>query len=223
MDHLIKPIKKPYVKSGLVLYLNGYDFKNAPNTVLLPDRSAAGNNGTPANFAYTTASGSNNFGGIAFDGNNDVINCGHASSLNSNYITLEALIYISVDPIITGRLITKELTTAEDSYSLAITADHSCAFLRQSTVILYSTYRMPFNTLTHIALTTDGTNAKFYVNGRWDNGIAFTGTIATNAYDVLIGNNPSSNRQFHGNLKMARIYNRGLLGSEIMQNYKSTK
>jgi hypothetical protein len=223
MDIIIHPIKKPYIKNGLVLYIDGNDFKNSPNTTTMTDRSLIGNNGTPANFAYTAASGADGFGGIQYDGSNDVINFGHSTTFNSSYITLETLISVSVDPIITGHIIAKELTTGQDSYALAITSSRAIVFLRAGASILFSSAAIPKNVLTHIVLKTDGTNAKLFINGRWDNGVGHALTTPVTTNDVLIGNNPSLNRQFKGNLKMARIYNRPLLDSEIVQNYKSTK
>jgi len=63
--------KKNIVKSGLVLWLEGKDFTNTPPTTTWRDRSGLGNNATPHGMAYTPSSGSDDVGGVVFDGVDD--------------------------------------------------------------------------------------------------------------------------------------------------------
>lgn len=61
------------VKNGLVLWLNGKDFRNSPPTNSWRDKSGKRNNATSSNFAYTPSSGSNNYAGVIFDGVDDYV------------------------------------------------------------------------------------------------------------------------------------------------------
>ena len=76
-----------------------------------------------------------------------------------------------------------------------------------------SNMRMPTNLWTHVVATFDGTNASFYIDGLLDSVMAWAGSCLTNTNDVLIGNLPD------GSIDDARIYNRALPESEVVQIY----
>jgi hypothetical protein len=91
-------------------------------------------------------------------------------------------------------------------------------FLRNSLATVFA------NTWYHICMTYDGTNASFYLNGSF----LSTQTIGTNGINngvSLLGsyssNSPSET--FNGTIGSARIYNRALTATEVLQNYNAQK
>ncbi len=66
-------VKPSVVKDGLVLWLDGSDFINNSSNTTWVDRSGNGNNATATNFNYDSYSGSDNKGGVIFDGVNDTV------------------------------------------------------------------------------------------------------------------------------------------------------
>ena len=69
----------------------------------------------------------------------------------------------------------------------------------------------------HIAATYNGSQMCIYIDGQLNNSINASGQIATNNTPVWIGNNmaDTSDTLQAANLKDVRIYNRGLIASEI--------
>lgn len=63
------------VLENLLMWLDGEDFTNSPQTTTWQDKSTANNDGTPAGFAYTTISGSSGYGGVIFAGTDDCVAC----------------------------------------------------------------------------------------------------------------------------------------------------
>ena len=218
-----KLLSPEVVKGGLVLWLDGHDFDNSLAPTTIRDRSGLANNGTCSNFANTAASGGTTANGIQFDGVNDIINCGHATSFNSSYISTECVISIAGTPSTSGRIIDKETTTGTTPYSFFILATKYLTFYVAGVAVVQSANTLTLNTPTHYVVTTDGTNANIYVNGVLDNHAAYTGTLVTNAYDVTLGNNTALNRQFGGIIYLTRIYNRALTATEVLQNYSASR
>src|SRR4030042_1749264 len=71
-------------------------------------------------------------------------------------------------------------------------------------------------TWTHIAVTNDGTTAKYYVNGIYSSSDT-AGLGSTNASDLRIGYDGTN--YFQGLIDSLRIYNRALSASEIAAHY----
>jgi hypothetical protein len=91
-------------------------------------------------------------------------------------------------------------------------------FLRNSLAAVFA------NTWYHICMTYDGTNASFYLNGSF----LSTQTIGTNGINngvSLLGSYTSSapSETFNGTIGSARIYNRALTATEVLQNYNAQK
>lgn len=220
----LKTARPEIIKDGLVLWLQGEDFTNSPNTTTWRNRAGIiANAGACTGFAYTTASGSNTQGGVRFDQSNDVVTCGHDTSFNSNYVTCEVEIYLPALPITTAVLIAKETGTTSTPYVLGITATGGLVFFIAGVAIAYSAV-LATQTWLHCVVRTNGTNVTFYVNGVVNGTpIANAATMATNTNNVTIGNNDALSRQFGGVMRCARIYNRGLTVAEILNNYSAEK
>jgi len=84
---------------------------------------------------------------------------------------------------------------------------------------------IPNNTWTHIAGTYNGTTAKAYVNGVEISSWAQTGNIPSSTYylGTYGGTVVDGTHNFQGQISNAKIYNRGLSGAEILQNYESLR
>jgi uncharacterized Zn-binding protein involved in type VI secretion len=74
----------------------------------------------------------------------------------------------------------------------------------------------------YVVGTWDGTSSKIYINGVLKNSAALTGTMSATANNVLIGSNPSNNRQFNGTIDEVRIWNRALSQTEIQSEMQSS-
>jgi hypothetical protein len=82
--------------------------------------------------------------------------------------------------------------------------------------VVRGTAALPLNTWTHIAMTYDGANQRFYVNGVLVGTTARTGSIASNNGALRIGGNNSSLQEFfRGLIDDVRIYNRARTAAQI--------
>lgn len=83
------------------------------------------------------------------------------------------------------------------------------------------------NTWYCMAVTYDGTNVKFYVNGELNDTTASAVTPGTSGLGMHIGERwdaPFFPLSFlDGSVPVVRLYNRGLSGAEVAQNFNSTR
>ena len=70
-----------------------------------------------------------------------------------------------------------------------------------------------------IAVTYDGANIRFYINGALDNTVAATGAFKTATTTVTVGRNWVGSGYFNGCISKLRIFNRGLSALEIQRLY----
>lgn len=84
---------------------------------------------------------------------------------------------------------------------------------------------IPNNAWTHIAGTYDGSTSRAYVNGVEISSWAQTGNIPSSTYylGTYGGTVVDGTHNFQGHISNAKIYNRGLSGAEILQNYESLR
>jgi hypothetical protein len=74
---------------------------------------------------------------------------------------------------------------------------------------------LPLNAWTHIAVTYDGANMRFYIGGSLVGTKAQTGSIAAGNQPLRIGGNNMSGEFFNGLIDEVRVYNRALSAAEI--------
>jgi hypothetical protein len=84
---------------------------------------------------------------------------------------------------------------------------------------------IPNNAWTHIAGTYDGSTSRAYVNGVEIWSTPQTGNIPSSTYylGTYGGTIVDGTHNFQGHISNAKIYNRGLSGAEILQNYQSLR
>lgn len=223
------------VTDGLVLCLDAANTKSYPGSgTVWTDLSRSQLNGTLTN-GPTFNSG--NGGSIVFDGVDDYVNCGNASSLNferTNSFSFCFWIY-PTSFVITGALLSKYDST--DKGLTVSTGVGSIIFVLRNTLttndffIQTANNSILINNWYFITVTYDGssnaTGVSFYINGvKTLNDIivrnALTANISNTA-NFLVGGRITSPIYYTGRMSTSLTYNKVLSSTEILQNYNATK
>ena len=208
------------VKDGLVLW---YDFKGMKNSDatkgVAKDLSGNGNNGTLQNFAYTSGSGYNE--GLKFDGVDDNLTVGTATSIRTIEITLSFSNNITGDKILFHGNHTLDYFYINTSAHFVMRNRRKSNGLFQLKSISNSTER-DFSKIRHITVVQDNLKCEVYVNG------ISTGVIseyAEEAIDFKLVNifNFNNTKTLDDTLKSIKVYNKMLTDKEVQQNYNLEK
>ena len=183
------------------------------------------NHGTVYGATYTTGKAGN---ALNFDGIDDYVNISDSNSLDiTNFITIEAWInpfsWSSTFP----RIVSKEASTSAAPYALELNSSgksvdlcldtgggEKCVDSGANSISLKQWY--------HVAGTWNGTHSQIYVNGNLKKTLAQSGSMAATSNDILIGNNPSKNRQYNGTIDEIKIWNIALTAGGVLNEYNST-
>jgi len=159
-------------------------------------------------------------GALEFDSTDDNIDCGNDDSLNiTDEITLSAWINMAQRPAVDDWY---TIPWKENAYSMYLygadtTLTTLCAdfWLDTGRADIWDgpDIDIPLNDWTHIAVTFNGTDFEFYVNGEHDHTQNQPGTIEVGAINFLFTQVGSS---FAGLIDDVRIYNRALTQAEIL-------
>jgi hypothetical protein len=191
------------------------------------DMSGNGNDGTLTNGAaigYTSGGGA-----MVFDGTNDYVNIPSFANQPSSQITCEAWIN-PTEPVSTGTVRGGVISATNTMYlGIFNSADggstHSLhwANTTNSSRPYSADGNIPNNTWSHIVGTWDGTTSRAYINSIQVWSSAQSGTISSATYVVGTygGGLTDGVHNFQGQIAVARIYNRGLSTTEILQNYNN--
>jgi len=157
---------------------------------------------------------------LAFDGTDDNIDCGNDHSLNiTDEITLSAWINMAQRPDVDSWY---TIQWKEDAYSMYLYgADNTVTTLGadfwldtgRADIWNGPDIDIPPNDWIHIAVTFNGTDFEFYVNGEHDYTQNEPATIEISAINFLFTENGSN---FEGLIDDVRIYNRALTQAEIL-------
>jgi len=81
------------------------------------------------------------------------------------------------------------------------------------------------NTIKYVAVTYDGSNARFYHDGVLSSTVSFTKTAGASSQPFRVGasNNAGPDRIYAGLMGPGHIYNRTLSDAEVLQNYNAMK
>jgi Ca2+-binding RTX toxin-like protein len=220
----------PPAPTGLVLALG---FNEASGTTVI-DSSPSPKNGTIRG-AVRAAGRAGSGNALRFDGVDDwvTITDTTASKLDlTNGMTLEAWVnptamsgwetILMKERGIQGEGLLSYALYAHDGAPQAGGTARPSGYVRVNPVAsttdtaVRGTAALTLNTWTHIAVTYDGANLRFYVNGVLRGTTARTGNIASNNGAVRIGGNNSSLQEFfRGLIDDVRIYNRALTAAQI--------
>jgi hypothetical protein len=215
---------KSVVTRGAVLNLDAGALDSYPQTgTTWFDLTTNANNGTLTN-GPTFNSGDGGY--ITFDGTNDTVDIANASSLNiSSNITIESWIY-PTSTSSTQNVISKSSNSQNNGYIFP-RSDNGWTtvtfYLHIGGFQTLSATYPGINRWTYTAATYDGATMIVYINGSSSNSRSQTGTITTNTNNLIIGNQPTFSEYYTGRVANARIYNRTLAASEILQNYNAQR
>ena len=126
---------------------------------------------------------------------------------------------ISFDPDGDASTNIEVITFRDSNFHLLIKTDGKLQFVIQTTVTSYElndTNILSINTWYTVIAKWDGVNMKLYLNSL-DNPatLSATGTLTSNANDLLIGNDIGTN-WFNGQIEMICYYNRAITDTEIV-------
>jgi hypothetical protein len=214
------------VTNGLVFYSNAGLIMSYPRTnSVWYDISGNTNNGTLTNgptFDSTSRS-------IVFDGTDDYVNCGNGSSLNIlRTVTMELWFKVSTFGSPWTNIFGKMNADGDVSTRCYSAFINSSGYVHFTTAdingqnYLDSTSFISTGVWYHwVGLIDRNTGVlKHYVNGVLNaTGAANTTDIVTNSDPLRIGYQGNYYQKYNGNVSFARLYNRVLSESEILQNY----
>jgi hypothetical protein len=228
----------PIITDGLVLNVDaGFTLSYPTTGTTWYDVSSSGNNGTLTNGPTFN---SNNGGYIQFDGSNDFVTLGNQTSLGftSGVFSVESWIYIPSTWTAGSQypnLISKGATAGwdTDGWSLFVFRDYPSAGqyswgcgVRNNTLSpvnnIVSRVNCGSNTWLNVMITLNGSSIILYENGIQQTSGTQTVNPASTSTSVYIG--ADVNLQcFPGRVATAKLYNRTLSSSEVLQNYNAQK
>ncbi len=203
------------------------------NGITVNDFSGNTNTGTLINMNPLTDWVDGKFGmGLEFDGDNDYIEAPDSSSLDT--ITSEITLIVWVKPFITAKQAMIEkwlygLGISERSFVLYSSADGKINFelsadgTSVNAIWLISENTLDNNIWSHVAVTSDGTTVKIYINGEQDPNIENSpaGINPSNA-NLHFGRWWTDDQwydPFNGIIDEVKIYNHALSSEEILADY----
>ena len=211
------------VENGLVLALDAAD-KNSYKGSGTNWKDLSGNsyNGTLTNgptFSNT------NGGVINFDGTDDYVDCGNVLASLTN-LTLECFVKFGTQSTSYNGIISKTLSNA-NGYEIR-TAGYTSTTTTAQFRYVGDNGSPDFGALTngiwyHLTATGILGSQLVYINGSIYNSGTYAGTPSANSNSLVIGKLAYAGLYANMTMGFARIYNRALSASEILQNYNVTK
>jgi hypothetical protein len=201
--------------------------ENATSSGAYLDSTSNANNGTPYSTTTITnlytASGKVN-GADSFDGVDDYVNVGSSSSLSpTSAVTISA--WVNPAEIRDSRIVAKELayylyTMPDNALRMYICTGGSCS----SYAYAITNDTIPTSSWTHVVGIYNGSNNLLYINGALatlSTSTAGTGSIDTNANNLLIGKVADNTRFFKGTIDEVRVSNTARSAEWIEAEYKT--
>ena len=211
------------VENGLVLALDAAD-KNSYKGSGTNWKDLSGNsyNGTLTNgptFSNT------NGGVINFDGTDDYVDCGNVLASLTN-LTLECFVKFGTQSTSYNGIISKTLSNA-NGYEIR-TAGYTSTTTTAQFRYVGDNGSPDFGALTngiwyHLTATGILGSQLVYINGSIYNSGTYAGTPSANSNSLVIGKLAYAGLYANMSMGYARIYNRALTATEVLQNYNATK
>jgi len=220
------PIKT--ISNGLVLHLDAGNNKSYPGSgTSWRDLSGNGNNGTTSG---TPTFSSANGGSIAFDGTDDYVSCPAFTGLGSSNRTIDVWFQIRSLPLSGTKRILSLVTDDTSTDTPALTIGYSTSLSSLSAGFGGSPYNGYVSNLnftlsmwTNLTVTITGNNIVVYKNTISVGSATNSGTVGSNPILHLGRYNNFYSQYADIIISNAKIYNRALSASEIIQNYDSTR
>ena len=220
------------VENGLILCLDAGNRESYSGSGTVWTDLASSNNGTLTNGpTFSSANG----GSIVFDGSNDFVSFQNVSSINNslnivNNITIDCWIRVGNFTNIGGILTYG--TGSGEQYALWV----STGFPVSNSIIFSSNWpntwytaasqQVLTNTPYHVIVTFSSGFWNIFINGVLNSSGTFpisTFPSVSNSYLTLGVNHPGGQEYFSGNIFSAKIYNRALNSTEVLQNYNALR
>ena len=182
------------------------------------DVSGNGYNGTVESATLTTDRHGNTNSAYLFDGNTSYISIPSNAINNLPTGTVAAFIYLSQLGI-QSTILDKTNTDSINFFQFIVDVNNHLRVLINGLYGSETPYRS--NTALnqdqwyHVAVTWDGTNIKFYLNGALDATSAFTSGVPSASRQPYIGKVDNNTAYMNGKIDELRIYNYALSQSEI--------
>ena len=224
---LHKHKQKQIVRNGLVLYLDGKDFKNSPPTTSWDDRSGLGNNATPSGMAYTTSSGADGVGGVVFDGVDDTMNFN--SPLDFNEITVELVFKLLVNNTVDNSGLVGNASYQNYGWQIGFPfSDNRIGVACNGTLTetkLDPSYTLLVDTYYSIVLkySLSSNLLSIYSEGVLLASRTPSAPKAISSTNLLLGKSTQWAFRNNQSTKSLKVYNRALTDSEIRQNYNASR
>lgn len=211
-----------YIKSGLLLYLDGID--NTRNghdgeSTIWEDLSGNRNDGTLANFNNTSTSGwASNC--INFDSIDDMISVPESSTTNPVAQTIEVVLKCNGDSSnsVDGRQI---FFVKWYGYTMELNSDKTISYGRKNGYLVTKS-SINYSRIYNITAENDGNKSKIYINNTYNNEQDAVPVAYSDMNLITIGSYNKS-RYFNGSIYAIRMYNRALTDEEIDHNYQIDK
>jgi len=192
------------------------------------DSSGNRNNGVLINGpTWQTSSNCRSGSCLSFDGTNDYVDVGTGTSLSiTQNITMET--WVKLNTYTSGGTNTDRASIVQKTgqyYMTVNSANGTLDVFFQGITGAHtsSNSTIPLNEWAHVAITYDGSNIKWYINGSLDKTLPAAGTIGTDLRSVRVGGEPGFGRFTNGHIDEVRIYNRALSAEEIQNHYNDLK
>ncbi len=193
------------------------------------DTSSYANNGVVNGAVYDATGGYNGKGAYVFDGaSNRYINIGTPSILNLNGLksfTESAWVNITNGSGIPRTIIGRHTTTGNAMGTIRL--DNNLltliVYTKSGFFAVSSNGKVPTNKWVYVAVTYDGSNALFYINGVLDSKKPVTGAVSASYVPVIIGRNSAGGENFSGKIDTVRIYTTTFTAMDIRNIYAEEK
>jgi hypothetical protein len=198
------------ITDSLVLWVDGKDFTNTPNTTSWTDKSGSGNNLTPTNFEYTASSGSDGAGGVVFDGTNDNITTPVHPTISG--FTLQVKFKLTATNSLKMQLINYTngglYTPNYNGFAVAINANSTV--LRIETADSAREISFSLNETNVFAMSWANGVQQLYFNGALIHSVTSTSVNINANTKIQIGRYPNGNEYFRGTIYSVVINNKVL-------------
>jgi len=195
------------------------------------DISGHGHNGTTQNGASPTTDGKYD-GAYTFDGSNDhitigIVEFGQAFTV-STWIKPTAW-GTDVDQYI-HNVFSNEGSAESSTFAFRLGSQGQSSLRQRLAIAIYqggsandyeSSSDLTLNIWQHLAVSWDGSNVRFYINGVLDRTQSASITMNDGANTFMVANSPQDNRPYAGLIDELFVYNTTLSNSEIYQLYAS--
>lgn len=179
--------------------------------------AVGGNNGTVSGATNTAAKLSN---GYSFNGSSNYINHSTTGIVSTGASAKSIALWIKATNFSgTRRIFTTGGASSTQGFTIMQYSGTSKIYFTDEGVAYTGTTTLSNDTWYHVAVTYDGTNIRFYLNGSLESTSART--LATTATETNIGRSSGGSEFFLGLIDELGIWDKMLTNAEVLELYNS--